>query len=103
MLSTSSLPGIVEWTMPQQLAWEAVKSQDQFAFARDKIVHIVMDDVDTAYTTTGDMWSVESLQEHRRFSRIMEWNEHTKFFAADDLIGFGDTDENTESNQCAYA
>ena len=39
------------------------------------------------------MWSVESLQEQRRFERIMSWNEQTNFFASDDLIGFGDTDE----------
>ena len=91
---------IIEWTMPHNqnlnpkpLAWEAVKGDARFAFTWGKIVHIVMDDIDTVYTTTGDMWSVEGLQEHKRVDLIMEWNNQTKFFTEDDLIGFGDTDE----------
>ena len=91
---------IVEWTMPHNqilspkpLAWEAVKGEARFAFARGKIIHIVLDDIDSAYTTPGSMWSVEGLQEQRRFEKIIERNDQTKFFAEDDLIGFGDTDE----------
>jgi hypothetical protein len=90
---------VVEWTMPHNqnlnpkpLTWEAVKHQARFAFARDKVVHVLLDDVDAAYTDAG-MWSVERRQERRRYERIVEWNEQAKFFAADDLIGFGDTDE----------
>ena len=96
---------IVEWTMPHNrrlhpkpLAWEAVKGQARFAFIREKVIHIVMDDVDTAYTDPNDQWSVEALQEQRRWEKIVEWNQQTKFFGDDDLIGFGDTDEIASRN-----
>ena len=92
---------VVEWTMPHNkrlhpkpLAWEAVKHQHRFDFVRQQVVHIVLDDVDAAYTTRrDDLWTVERLQEQRRWEKIVEWNAQTGYFGDDDLIGFGDTDE----------
>ena len=91
---------IIEWTLPhnqrfkpKQLGWEAVKGQARFAFCADKVVHILMDDIDAAYVDPTEGWSAEDLQETRRWQKIVEWNNLTGYFGDDDLIGFGDADE----------
>lgn len=94
---------IVEWTMPHNqlmnpkpLAWDAVKSR--FSYALHKVVHIVMDDVDTAHIDSSTIFTVDNMQEQRRWEKILEWQNLTSFFVDTDLIGFGDTDE-TPSQQ----
>lgn len=94
---------IIEATMshngflsPKPLAWEAVKQQSRFVFCRDKVVHLIMDSVDASFITQASaqqMFSVEDLQEKRRWQKILEWNDQTNFFGSDDIIGFGDCDE----------
>ena len=70
----------------------AVKLQDRFSKFHSKVVHLLMDDVDSASVGKG-MWDAEDLQEIRRWQKIREWNERTGFFSQKDIIGFGDTDE----------
>ena len=81
----------------KELTWDHVKKQSRFRKFQDKIVHIVLDDVAIAemYATETNetIWKVEHFQEMYRWKRIQEWNDYTKFFGPDDLIGFGDTDE----------
>ena len=59
---------------------------------------MVIDDSEYAQTKRreGDRenaWALESLQERLRWEKIKEWNQYTKAFSGDDLIGFGDADE----------
>jgi hypothetical protein len=92
---------IVEWTEshnaqfnPKPLTWERVKEQPRFHKFQDKVVHLILDDLDTA-AVTGDsgMWTREDYQELLRWQKIMLWNNRTSFFSPDDVIGLGDTDE----------
>ena len=62
------------------------------------MVHLVIDDSEFAQTQRkqGDRqneWALEDLQERLRWEKIKEWNEYTKAFSGNDLIGFGDADE----------
>lgn len=73
------------------LMWERVRSQGRFAKFKNKIVHIILDDIDTV--GRGSFWEIETLQEEQRWLKFLEWNDKTKFFGEDDIIGFGDADE----------
>ena len=80
----------------KQLIWDRVKNQDRFRKFRDKIIHFVLDDLDIARMRNdggSSIWVGEGYQESKRWQKIQEWNEYTRFFGADDVIGFGDTDE----------
>lgn len=81
----------------KQLIWDRVKNQDRFRKFRDKVIHFVLDDLDVARMKNGsdasNIWVGEGYQERKRWQKIQEWNEYTQFFGADDVIGFGDTDE----------
>jgi hypothetical protein len=90
MEATTSHNGL--WNS-KPLAWEAVKHQSRFQFCSHKIVHFVMDDADVTFQRKPDAWTLESLQEQKRWEKILQWNAKTKFFASDDIIGFGDADE----------
>jgi len=94
---------IVEMTTPHNklmttktLSWDHVKMQKRFRHVRDKVVHFVLDDLDVA-TMNGpkseSIWVAESFQEKRRWEKIRDWNNQTRFFSEQDVIGFGDTDE----------
>jgi hypothetical protein len=78
------------------LIWERVKHQSRFIPFHDKVVHIILDDIDTASNPNkkSTIWDLENLQEHLRFSKFVEWNDkQIDSFTDDDIIGFGDTDE----------
>ena len=94
---------IVEWVSfhnggvagAKPLTWEALKHQKRFQKFHDKVVHFVLDDLDTETIkqTANDLFSFERYQEKMRWQKIKEWNDVNKFFKANDMIGFGDTDE----------
>lgn len=48
------------------LLWERLKSQPRFKGFQDKVVHIVLDDVDALEASEGDMWGLELLQVRTR-------------------------------------
>ena len=79
------------------LVWDHIKDQDRFRLFQDKVVHMVIDDVE-ALPNSGesgsDMWYLERLQEESRFTKFMEWNaKNGNLFGDEDVIGFGDADE----------
>lgn len=96
---------ICEWTLlhnigilkKKPLTWDRIQHQDRFLKFRDKIVHLILDDIDTAHVQQvkrDDIFQFEKFQERRRWEKIHEWNNLTEFFTnPDDLIGFGDADE----------
>jgi hypothetical protein len=78
------------------LAWEMLKFQPRFAKFLDKIVHLIVDESYAARNnedTSGDIWKMEHIQEQQRWQRFLQWNEISKVFGPDDIVGFGDTDE----------
>jgi hypothetical protein len=80
------------------LVWDHIKDQDRFRLFQDKVVHMVIDDIE-ALPNAGestDMWYLERLQEDSRFNRFLEWNaKNGNLFGDEDVIGFGDADEVT--------
>ncbi len=74
------------------------KGGHRFRPFHDKIVHIILDDIESAPSrndaSAENMWFIEDTQERMRFSKFLEWNEkQADPFSDDDMIGFGDTDE----------
>jgi hypothetical protein len=93
---------IVEWTEshnaqfnPKPLSWERVKKQPRFRKFEHKVVHLILDDLDTAAAASrgSTMWTREVYQETLRWQKIVLWNNRTSYFGPDDVIGLGDTDE----------
>lgn len=81
---------------PKPLSWEAVKHQARFRKFQDKIVHLILDDVDTALASNipEDLFRFERYQEYARWQKVSQWNElNGHFFKDTDIIGFGDADE----------
>ncbi|KAN0026447.1 hypothetical protein ACTFIV_007432 [Dictyostelium citrinum] len=77
--------------MKKPLIWEHVKFQDRFIKFQDKVVHLILDDTDEE--NGKGLFDTESYQETRRWQKFLEWNERTKEYSDNDIIGFGDTDE----------
>ena len=80
------------------LIWERIKDQERFEIFTDKVVHIILDDIDASSGNDGradtDIWYLENVQEGIRFQKFLEWNgKQANPFSDDDMIGFGDTDE----------
>ena len=76
------------------LTWEAIKHQERFEIFSKKIVHLILDDVESMVpNNNNNIYYMEHTQERKRWERFLEWNKNTKYFGDDDLIGFGDTDE----------
>ena len=79
------------------LIWERIKDQDRFEIFNDKVVHIVLDDIDASSPNVEaekDIWYLENVQESIRFKKFLEWNEKNgNIFTDNDMIGFGDADE----------
>ena len=77
------------------LYYEAVKYHSRFAKFKDKIVHIVLEEIDIISDSqqSEGIWTVERLQERKRWTKFLEWNQKHSYFSDDDLVGFGDADE----------
>lgn len=93
---------IVEWTLihngnfggVKPLTWDGIKHQSRFRKFQDKVVHLILDDVDTLEVVDAqELFERENYQEMQRWENIKRWNDKTHFFKPDDLIGFGDADE----------
>jgi len=92
---------IIEWTEShnkqvshKRLTWEAVKKQPRFEKFQDKVVHFILDDVDTMTVTNNNgQWAREGYQEGKRWTKFQEWNIASKHFGPNDVLGFGDADE----------
>lgn len=66
------------------LMWERVQQQERFKHF--PVVHFIVDDAEGS-RATDKMWQMESLQEKRRWEKFIEWNDATKFFNDDDIVG----------------
>lgn len=66
------------------LIWEHVQQQDRFT--KFPVVHFIIDDVESL-KATDKKWSMEALQERLRWTKFLEWNEATKYFDDEDVIG----------------
>ncbi|KAN0026448.1 hypothetical protein ACTFIV_007433 [Dictyostelium citrinum] len=77
--------------MKKPLIWEHVKFQDRFIKFQDKVVHLILDDTDEE--NGKGLFDAENYQETRRWEKFLDWNERTKEYSDNDIIGFGDTDE----------
>ena len=85
-------------TIRKPLMWERVKDQPRFQKFADKIVHLVMDDGETAEANKvfqnssilvdeKKIWKMEALQETLRWTKFLQWNKAHAFFSPEDLIG----------------
>ena len=81
--------------LQKQLMWSGLSVQPRFVKFRNKIVHLVLDDVEVASLTwsKNDAFKHERLQEEMRWRKIKQWNNITNVFSGNDIIGFGDADE----------
>ncbi|CAL8127741.1 unnamed protein product [Orchesella dallaii] len=82
------------------LFWEVLKHQERFQRFSDKVVHIILDDVDTLSDRDG--FGLEYLQEKQRWEKFLRWNNATSYFKDDDILGFGDVDEIPSRNVVFY-
>ena len=88
---------------PKMLMWERLKTQPRFERYSDRIVHLILDDAEALPSNQAHkLFEEETNQERLRFHKVMEWNDHYKFFGPDDYIGFGDTDEIPSRNSLQY-
>ena len=89
-------------TVIKPLLWEKVRLQARFRPFLDKVVHIIVDDIDSAVGSSADnknIWYLERLQERTRFEKFLVWNsKQANPFTEDDMIGFGDADEVSDRN-----
>jgi hypothetical protein len=79
----------------KHLVWELLRLQPRFARFQSKLVHLVIDDADSAVpASVTDIWYLERWQERLRFEKFVDWNSKQAVpFQDDDLVGFGDADE----------
>ncbi|CAL8127747.1 unnamed protein product [Orchesella dallaii] len=76
------------------LLWEVLKHQERFQRFSDKVVHIILDDIDTISDDVQEKgFGVEGLQEKQRWKKFLQWNDVKSYFKDDDILGFGDVDE----------
>lgn len=71
--------------LKKPLMWEWVKRQKRFQ--KFPVVHLIIDDAESSNVSNDDIWSMEKLQERRRWEKFLEWNDALKFFGDDDIIG----------------
>ena len=78
----------------EPLMWEHLKHTPRFIRFRDKVYHFILDDGDLSplVSPTHD-FEIEGMQEHQRWLKIKQWNQHNRVLSDRDLIGFGDIDE----------
>ncbi|CAL8130222.1 unnamed protein product [Orchesella dallaii] len=95
------------------LIWESLKKQHRFEKFVPKVVHFVLDDaellkakVDVAKVEKGEaqgnIYNIEIIQEQMRWLKFLRWNQVTKLFGSEDLLGFGDVDEIPNRNVIYY-
>ncbi|CAL8130204.1 unnamed protein product [Orchesella dallaii] len=86
------------------LIWERLKEQPRFEKFVPKVVHLVLDDeellkvqLETVKEEEGQIkdsiYNIEAFQEKMRWLKFLRWNNITKFFGDEDILGFGDVDE----------
>lgn len=82
-------------TLRKKLMWSELSVQPRFEKFRDKVVNLILDDVDVASVkwSSAKIWTLESMQERKRWEKIKEWNSITNALSGNDIIGFGDADE----------
>ena len=82
-------------TLRKKLMWSDLSVQPRFAKFRNKVINLILDDVDVASIkwSTDKIWTLEAMQEKKRWEKIKEWNKITKALSDNDVIGFGDADE----------
>ncbi|KAG4072855.1 hypothetical protein HA402_002598 [Bradysia odoriphaga] len=73
------------------LVWERVQRQERFS--KFPVVHFIIDDAEPMVQLKDKKWSMEIMQERRRWEKFVDWNGQTRFFGDNDVIGFGDADE----------
>jgi len=81
------------------LIWEAVRLQERFAIFREKVVHLILDDVVSSLTSSEkeNIFALQDTQERMLAEEFLNWNsKQSDPLNSDDLIGFGDTDEVTD-------
>lgn len=71
-------------SIKKPLIWESVQRQDRFL--KFPVVHFIVDDAES-FQASDKKWSMEMLQERLRWTKFLEWNEKTKYFDDDDVIG----------------
>ena len=84
-------------TLRKKLMWSDLSVQPRFAKFRNKVINLILDDVDVASVkwSTDKIWTLESMQEKERWEKIKQWNSITHALDKNDVIGFGDADEIT--------
>jgi len=79
--------------LKKPLMWEKVSRQERFKIFSEKVIHLIVDDAEATSEENHSIWYLEFKQEKRRWEKFLEWNQKTKYFSDDDVIGFGDADE----------
>ena len=82
-------------TLRKMLMWSDLSVQPRFSKFRSKVINLVLDDVDVASVKWSNdaIWTLEAMQEERRWTKIKQWNKVTNALSGNDVIGFGDADE----------
>ena len=82
-------------TLRKMLMWSDLSVQPRFSKFRSKVINLVLDDVDVASVkwSNNAIWTLEGMQEQRRWEKIKQWNKITNVLGGNDVIGFGDADE----------
>ena len=79
------------------LMWEALRSSERFSFVpREKVYHIIVDDVDIHKATMADendIWSMEQTQTDVGIQKIRRWAETSNIMKEDDILISADADE----------
>ena len=87
--------------LSKPLLWPLLKEQDRFAFCKDKVVHFLLDsDVveEMKRFQNGNRgnndYTLENLQEKKRWEKFLVWNNVQKVFKDGDLLGMTPSDFN---------
>ena len=73
--------------------WNMIKDQPRFSKFKDKVVLLWLSEDELNIRSFHNEWRVEYSMENLRWKKFLKWNEKTKFFDDDDVVGFGDSDE----------
>lgn len=85
-----------KFSTPKLLTWPIVSKQSRFKKFLDKVVYFNLTDEEMNKAGGGHdgIWRNEYAQERLRWEKFLKWNsDNNDYFTADDVVGFGDTDE----------